>query len=193
MLKRAIMGALMLALSAPAAAADGWNWHSEKDRQQLDQVLRKIGEQCSQLGFTRLTPPEPATMEKRIYSRLLLESPQAAGETVEKWSRWFMTFVNLEKSAKAATDRLASAVVAASVDPTSHERARATFVDAFAFPFHPVVATCAEASRDEFVGATYVSGAGSVDSIRQRAKTLFDKEVADYNRGTNFPAQAAGK
>lgn len=177
----AIAGALSL-LAAPANAADGWNWNSQNDRLMIDKMLRKIGEQCGQLGFTPLTPPEPATMEKRIYSKLLLQSASSAEATVERWSFWLVTFMNLEEGVKDASDRAGQAVLAASVDPTSREQARQTFVDAFMVPFAPVLDSCREAAADEFVGANYLSGAGSLDDMKAKTSTAFDQAVANFDK-----------
>lgn len=172
-----------IALCAPfsVSAAEGFDWNRPKDRLLLDRSLRKLSEQCSQLGFTPLAAPSPDSMEKRIYSRFLLKPKYQANMEAERWMSWFLELLNLGKPDRIemAAERGGAALAAAAVDPSAHEAARTQFVESSVMLLRPVLAACQQAVADEFVGAHYLNGTGSLKSFETSASEAFDKQVSE--------------
>jgi hypothetical protein len=168
-----------LCVLAQPAAAQAFDWNNTKSREQIDGWLRKLAEQCGQLGFTVLTPPEMGTMEKRIYSRLLLKPRFEADAEVERWAGFVAAMRNLsEKEAvDAAAERAGAALTAATVDPSSHEAARRQYVQSITGAMTPFLSACRSAAADPFVGANYLSGSGSLAAFERKAAEQFDDEV----------------
>ena len=175
----AALAAPTLLLASPAEAARGFDWNLSRDRLQIDGWMRKLAEQCGQLGFTVLTPPEPATVEKRIFSRLLLKPKFEADAEVERWAGYVVEMQNLSKkeAVDAAAERAGAALTAATVDPSSHEAARRQYVEAITGAMTPFLNACRSAAADPFIGATYLSGSGSLASFESKARDQFDEEV----------------
>lgn len=175
----------ILALLPPnAATAQGFDWNRAKDRLQIDGWLRKLAEQCGQLGFTSLTPPNPATVEKRIFSRLLLKPKFEADAEVERWSRYVNAMQNLsnKETVETAAERAGAALTAATVDPTSHEAAKRQYVDAITVAMTPFLDACRSAAADPFLGTTYLSGSGSLTTFETKAREQFDNEVSKVSK-----------
>ena len=180
-LSRATRATSLMALCvfAQSATAQGFDWNSTKSRESIDGWLRKLAEQCGQLGFTALTPPEPATMEKRIYSRLLLKPKFEADAEVNRWGGFVAEMQNLAKpdAVEAAAERAGAALTAATVDPSSHEAARRQYVQSITGAMTPFLNACRSAAADPFVGANYLSGSGSLAAFERKAEEQFDGEV----------------
>jgi len=184
-----------LALAVPSATAQDFNWENRGDREKLEMGLRLLANTCAGMGFSQIEHADAATMEKRIYSRLLLQSQAEASIEVDRWASWVLQVMDLKnpERLRASSDRAGAAITAAIVDPTSHEAARATYVRAFTDAFRPILHACEEATRDRFVGANYVGGSGSLAAFEAQASAAFDGAVADVaadvGKGAAKPAQ----
>lgn len=179
----AVLVAPALLLASPASA-QAFDWNLTRDRLKIDGWLRKLTEQCGQLGFTALTPPDPATVEKRIFSRLLLKPKFEADAEVERWGGYVVAMQNLSKkeAVDAAAERAGAALTAATVDPTSHEAARRQYVEAITNAMTPFLNACRGAAADPFLGTTYLSGTGSLVAFETRAREQFDDEVGKVSK-----------